>query len=54
VVLRHGCKVCDYPVAGDLHEFHERVVAYIVGARNDFPEAAVEPGQTITPAGEQP
>jgi ABC-type sugar transport system ATPase subunit len=40
VVLRHGRKVCDYPVAGDLNEFHERVVAYIVGARNDFPEAA--------------
>ncbi len=42
VVLRHGRKVCDYPVAGDIHEFHERVVAYIVGARNDFPEAAVD------------
>ncbi len=53
VVLRHGCKVCDYPVAGDLHEFHERVVAYIVGARNDFPEAAVEPGQKSTQTGEQ-
>jgi simple sugar transport system ATP-binding protein len=38
IVLRHGCKVCDYPVIGDIHEFHERVVAYIVGARNDFPE----------------
>ena len=42
IVLRHGRKVCDYPVAGDIHEFHERVVAYIVGARNDFPEAAVD------------
>jgi len=42
VVLRHGRKVCDYPVAGDIHEFHERVVAYIVGARNDFPEAVVD------------
>ena len=42
IVLRHGRKVCDYPVAGDIHEFHERVVAYIVGARNDFPDAAVE------------
>ena len=42
VVLRHGRKVCDYPVAGDIHEFHERVVAYIVGARNDFPDAAVD------------
>jgi ABC-type sugar transport system ATPase subunit len=42
IVLRHGRKVCDYPVAGDIHEFHERVVAYIVGARNDFPEVAVD------------
>ncbi len=42
IVLRHGRKVCDYPVAGDIHEFHERVVAYIVGARNDFPEVAAD------------
>ena len=42
IVLRHGRKVCDYPVTGDIHEFHERVVAYIVGARNDFPEVAVD------------
>jgi len=42
IVLRHGRKVCDYPVAGDIHEFRERVVAYIVGARNDFPEVAVD------------
>jgi simple sugar transport system ATP-binding protein len=42
IVLRHGRKVCDYPVTGDIHEFNERVVAYIVGARNDFPEAAVD------------
>jgi ABC-type sugar transport system ATPase subunit len=42
IVLRHGRKVCDYPVIGDIHEFHERVVAYIVGARNDFPEVAVD------------
>jgi ABC-type sugar transport system ATPase subunit len=41
IVLRHGRKVCDYPVAGDIHEFHERVVAYIVGARDDFPQVAV-------------
>jgi ABC-type sugar transport system ATPase subunit len=42
IVLRHGRKVCDYPVAGDIHEFRERVVAYIVGARNDFPEVAID------------
>lgn len=42
MVLRHGRKVCDFPVAGDIHEFHERVVAYIVGARDDFPGIAVD------------
>jgi ABC-type sugar transport system ATPase subunit len=42
IVLRHGRKVCDYSVSGDLDEFRERVVAYIVGARNDFPEEAVD------------
>jgi ABC-type sugar transport system ATPase subunit len=42
IVLRHGRKVCDYPVAGDIHEFRERVVAYIVGARDDFSEAAAD------------
>ena len=40
IVLRHGRKVCDCPVAGDIHEFRERMVAYIVGARDDFPEVA--------------
>lgn len=42
MVLRHGRKVCDCPVAGDIHEFRERVVAYIVGARDDFAEGAVD------------
>jgi ABC-type sugar transport system ATPase subunit len=42
IVLRHGRKVCDYAVTGDIDEFRERVVAYIVGARNDFPEAGVD------------
>ncbi|MFN2232840.1 MAG: ATP-binding cassette domain-containing protein [Anaerolineales bacterium] len=36
IVLRHGRKVCDTPVEGDLHEFRERVVAYMIGARDDF------------------
>jgi ABC-type sugar transport system ATPase subunit len=36
IVLRHGLKVSDTPVEGDIHEFRERVVAYIVGARDDF------------------
>jgi ABC-type sugar transport system ATPase subunit len=38
IVLRQGRKVSDTPVQGDIHEFRERVVAYIVGARDDFPE----------------
>ena len=37
VVLRHGRKVHDSPIEGDIHEFRERAVAYMVGARNDFP-----------------
>lgn len=41
IVLRQGRKVCDTPVAGDLHEFRERVVAYMIGARDDFAEEAV-------------
>lgn len=40
VVLRQGRKVCDTPVQGDLHDFRERVVAYMIGARDDF--AAVD------------
>ena len=38
IVLRHGRKVCDTPVEGELHEFRERVVAYMIGARDDFAE----------------
>jgi len=36
IVLRHGRKVSDTPVEGDIHEFRERVVAYMIGARDDF------------------
>ncbi len=39
VVMRQGRKVADLPVAGDIHDFRERVVAYMVGARDDFAEA---------------
>ena len=42
MVLRHGRKVGDCPVTGDIDEFRERVVAYIIGARNDFAEGVVE------------
>ncbi len=40
MVLRHGRKVADIPVEGDIHDFRERVVAYMVGARDDFAETA--------------
>lgn len=36
IVLRHGRKVRDTPVEGELHEFREQVVAYMIGARDDF------------------
>lgn len=42
IVLRQGRKVCDTPVEGDIHEFRERVVAYMVGARDDFAETTVQ------------
>ena len=38
MVLRHGRKVCDTPVTGHIDDFREHVVAYIIGARDDFPE----------------
>jgi simple sugar transport system ATP-binding protein len=41
VVLRQGRKVSDKPVEGDIHEFRERVVAYMIGARDDFREKPV-------------
>lgn len=42
IVMRHGRKVTDRPVTGDINEFHARVVAYIIGARDDFAETAVD------------
>lgn len=38
IVLRQGRKVSDTPVEGDIHEFREKVVAYMIGARDDFAE----------------
>jgi simple sugar transport system ATP-binding protein len=40
IVLRQGRKVCDTPVSGDIQDFRERVVAYMIGARDDFAETA--------------
>ncbi len=42
VVLRHGRKVRDCPVVGELDAFRESVVAYLIGARDDY--AAVPAG----------
>lgn len=36
MVLRQGRKVRECPVAGDLDDFREQLVAYIIGARDDF------------------
>jgi simple sugar transport system ATP-binding protein len=40
VVLRQGRKVRDCPVIGHLEEFREQVVAYMIGARDDFANVA--------------
>ncbi len=36
IVLRQGRKVTDTPVEGELHDFREKVVAYMIGARDDY------------------
>jgi ABC-type sugar transport system ATPase subunit len=41
IVLRHGRKVADYPIVGDIHEFREEIVACMIGARDDFAEPVV-------------
>ena len=38
IVLRHGRKVADCPVGGDIREFREQIVSYMIGARDDFAE----------------
>jgi simple sugar transport system ATP-binding protein len=42
IVLRHGRKVADCPVSGDIREFRERIVSYMIGARDDFSEPITE------------
>lgn len=39
VVMRHGRKVHDSPIVEDLDTFREKVVAYMIGARDDFARA---------------
>lgn len=41
IVMRQGRKVRDCPVTGKIDEFREGVVAYMIGARDDFAEVAV-------------
>jgi simple sugar transport system ATP-binding protein len=36
MVMRNGRKVRDYPINESIDEFRERVVAYMIGARDDF------------------
>jgi ABC-type sugar transport system ATPase subunit len=43
IVLRQGRKVSDRPVQGDIHEFREQIVAYMVGARDDYRKESAEP-----------
>jgi ABC-type sugar transport system ATPase subunit len=43
VVLRQGRKVADCPVSGDIHEFREQIVAYMVGAKDDFASMPDQP-----------
>jgi ABC-type sugar transport system ATPase subunit len=40
VVMRQGRKVRDCPVVSDIDEFREGVVAYMIGARDDFANVA--------------
>ena len=48
IVMRLGRKVRDTPITGTLDEFRESVVAYMIGARDDFapvsPAAAGQAG----------
>lgn len=48
IVLRQGRKVADRPVSGDIHEFRELIVAYMVGAKDDF---ALEPDRILAEGG---
>lgn len=41
VVMRQGRKVRDCPVAGSIDEFREQVVAYMIGARDDFADTVL-------------
>jgi simple sugar transport system ATP-binding protein len=40
MVMRNGRKVRDRPIEGNIDDFRERVVAYMIGARDDFAKEA--------------
>lgn len=42
IVMRQGRKVRECSVVGDIDEFREQVVAYIIGARDDFANSHLE------------
>ncbi len=41
IVMRQGRKVRDTPITGNLDDFRSGVVAYMIGARDDFAEVTV-------------
>ena len=42
MILRHGRKVGEKIIEGDIHAFREDIVAYMIGARDDFPSTEEE------------
>jgi ABC-type sugar transport system ATPase subunit len=43
MILRHGRKVGEKIVDGDIHAFREDIVAYMIGARDDFAQSEEGP-----------
>lgn len=41
IVLRQGRKVCDAAIKSELHDFRESVVAYMIGARDDYATSTI-------------
>jgi hypothetical protein len=42
MILRHGRKVGEKIIDGDIHAFREDIVAYMIGARDDYPSTEEE------------
>lgn len=47
IVLRQGRKVTDRPITGGIHEFREQIVAYMIGARDDFAEPKLDRAKEV-------